>query len=553
MQDKLLVLLEEIGNTITSNIELEDVLALIYEKSRKIIEHDLFAIELLDESSTILRTRFCRGVGKIELEDAEFGWNEGYAGWVLKNKKPFITGDAENEIRTNIKFKKLILDHGLKSFFVVPLKIENKIVGVFIFASQQRDAYNARVDSGQVSMVRIIATMAAVAINSAKLTEDAKKRDKQREMFSRELRHHLLSPLEAIQQFTTFIIEGVSKDKEKDYLKTIKEEVARYSEFINNIFLFYDISYGTLTINPTRIDIWEIITSAVRSVKFDADKKNIKIQMENEISDSDDITIGADKYLIYQVFWNLLRNAIKYTRNGGEVNVRLFRNENIFLEIKDTGVGISEEDIKHIFELGYRGKDKEIISEEGIGYGLCIVKGSIKAHGDNWKIDVESKKGEGSKFTVTIPIGGTPVPTKNVLIIDDEEKWLTISRQILEEKGKDYTVHCMKMRHIIDESVILKTAIEGNWDLILLDIIMPGKDPQNEGIHICEKLNRHPRTKNIPIIMFSIRNDPDARKDSIKAGAVDYISKMNLNADEFLQKIEANILKNDIGKEYICD
>ena len=123
-----------------------------------------------------------------------------------------------------------------------------------------------------------------------------------------------------------------------------------------------------------------------------------KLKFHYDIQPNNKYLITGDKDSIKQVFINLISNAIKFTDENGKIQIRLYENkENVVVEVIDDGIGIKEEDLPFIFERLYRG-DKSRHQIEGNGIGLTIVKNILKMH--NASIDVESKEGKGTKFTI---------------------------------------------------------------------------------------------------------------------------------------------------------
>jgi two-component system phosphate regulon sensor histidine kinase PhoR len=148
-----------------------------------------------------------------------------------------------------------------------------------------------------------------------------------------------------------------------------------------------------------KLDLNSVVKESIPIINIEAEKKNIQIQID---SLQKEIFIMGDKEKVKEVIINLLSNAIKFT-NEGFIKISTSQNKNyVSLIIEDTGIGIDPEDMPHIFERFYRGEKSRSKNSSGLGIGLSIVKELL--YMQNGKIEVESKKNKGSKFTVKFPV-----------------------------------------------------------------------------------------------------------------------------------------------------
>lgn len=226
----------------------------------------------------------------------------------------------------------------------------------------------------------------------------AKMEEERKNMLSM-LAHDMKNPALVAKGFSTRLLRGKAgrlTESQAEYVGLINDELSRLERLLMD---FLDMSkIGSKEFKPrlVQLDIAQNIKNHVGAVRIEADKKKIAVSLE---SPPEGIApVFADAVLIDRVIRNLVGNAIKYTDPGGAVTVKLSeKNKYVIVRVKDTGRGIPEKHIQHIFKPFYRvARDAH-----GIGLGLPVVQSIIKAHGG--EIRVESVPGKGSTFTFTLP------------------------------------------------------------------------------------------------------------------------------------------------------
>ncbi|NIR47490.1 cell wall metabolism sensor histidine kinase WalK [candidate division KSB1 bacterium] len=213
--------------------------------------------------------------------------------------------------------------------------------------------------------------------------------------------HELRSPLTCISGFSELLLDDtINREQSEEYASIILKETNRLSELINKFLDISKIESGRSQVQRTPVDLKMLIEKVVDFNGQLAEKKKIAVKLETpqEVS-----LIQADRDMMEQVFLNLFSNAVKYSPENANVTIRIHENDDeMTVEVEDTGYGISEKALPHIFDKFYRITDNEEVSEvTGSGLGLSLVKQIIEIHGG--KIKVQSKLGEGSNFIVTLP------------------------------------------------------------------------------------------------------------------------------------------------------
>jgi two-component system, OmpR family, phosphate regulon sensor histidine kinase PhoR len=224
-----------------------------------------------------------------------------------------------------------------------------------------------------------------------------------RQDFVANVSHEIKTPLTAIQGFVETLLQDIDKTPEDThrFLSIIDRHVLRLVAMIDDLLnlsrIEGDSKRKEIVMVQTLVD--DVIRNAVQMVEARTEEKKIRIQFQCE----DSLSVEMDAPLIEQAVVNLLDNAIKYSELGSTIEVHAAkRNREVFISIRDHGIGIANEHIPRLFERFYRIDKARSRKLGGTGLGLAIVKHIIQAH--NGKITVESSPGKGSTFTLNFPI-----------------------------------------------------------------------------------------------------------------------------------------------------
>jgi PAS domain S-box-containing protein len=211
--------------------------------------------------------------------------------------------------------------------------------------------------------------------------------------------HDLRTPLSIINS-SLYLLEHLTDPKnQKDKLETIKQQTALLERFIEEV-LFSSLLHNAFEISQTPINVNNLVTNAVQSLSPAAEKKNLTVAANLQPTLP---AVLGEKTKLERVLANLLQNAITYTREGGSIELRTFvRDAQVGVEVSDTGIGISEDNLPYIFDHFYRADKARTMGKSGMGLGLAIVKQIVEMHGGI--IQVESILGQGSTFRVLLPI-----------------------------------------------------------------------------------------------------------------------------------------------------
>lgn len=226
--------------------------------------------------------------------------------------------------------------------------------------------------------------------------------DRAREDFVSQVTHELRTPLTNIRAYTETLSSGMFDDPKviTECYNVITKETRRLSRLIEDILSISQLEVGTMQLVKDDVDLKALLTESVRDVRGLAESKKIDVQL---VLPPKLEPVEADRDKLAIVLNNLLGNALKYTPDNGHVVVTCqVKREEILISVKDTGIGIDESDHDRIFEKFQRSSDPDVQYETGTGIGLTTAREIVRQHGGD--ISLHSAKGEGSTFTVHLPL-----------------------------------------------------------------------------------------------------------------------------------------------------
>jgi len=231
--------------------------------------------------------------------------------------------------------------------------------------------------------------------------ENLRQADKVRTDFVANVSHELRTPLTSIKGFVETLEDGAINDTKNAmrFISIIKKHAERLENIINDLLSLSELELHRDSIRKSDFDLRNLINEVALGFGHALASKQHKLTV---ISYGSDFRIKADVDRIEQVFVNLIDNAIKYTKEGGQIEARLFEeNETITVTVGDNGIGIPKEHLDRVFERFYRADKARSREVGGTGLGLSIAKHIVMAH--NGEIRIESEVNKGTKVSVTLP------------------------------------------------------------------------------------------------------------------------------------------------------
>ncbi len=341
-------------------------------------------------------------------------------------------------------------------------------------------------------------------------------------------------------------------------LTLIDRNAKRLLRHVNNILDFRKFEVGKLKLKAAKGDIVRFLKETTLPFQETAFQRNINYEF---VAEPNSIEAYYDRDKMEIILFNLLSNAFKFTPDGGSIQVWVTQQQpsgkgraQVKLIVSDNGKGMSEEKTSLIFERFYQIKNEESGLNSGSGLGLALTKSLVELH--HGTIHAKSSEGEGSSFTVCLPLGNKHLKKEEILqdFRSSEEASLypiseltqqakyKSSRQKLSKKDskqkrpfllivedndevRQFIISCFEEAYNIYEAKNgkegLQVALEKQPNLILSDVMMPEMD----GVTLCSKLKKDFRTSHIPIILLTARTSVLFKKNGLETGANDYITK----------------------------
>ena len=383
----------------------------------------------------------------------------------------------------------------------------------------------------------------------------------------------MLGPLEDLQRH-----QVMDNPEVRETVMATHRNAMRLLKLVNNLLDFSRVEAGRVQAAYQPVDIAELTADLASSFRSIIEKAGMRLEVR---TGKEPLEAFVDKQMWEKIVLNLLSNAFKYTLEG-VISVALESSATeVILKVSDTGVGIPAHELPHMFERFHRVENSAGRTHEGSGIGLSLVCELISLHGG--EVGVESKLGEGSLFTVRIPLGRAHLPAELVQEHDYQASPSAIRESFLQEAsgllGSEFDQDQQKntkvnvdstsaeiarvlvvddntdmrayLQRLLGAEFIVQTSINGadaleqldsfKPDLILSDIMMPVMDGKELLARIREKEEKHW----VPLIFLSARAGEEARIDGLEAGADDYLVKP-FSAQELLSKVRAQIKINRI-------
>ncbi|HEY0371057.1 MAG TPA: GAF domain-containing sensor histidine kinase [Thermoanaerobaculia bacterium] len=421
--------LTNIGKTISLRYTTDELLMAIYTECRTAIDCSLFSIALLNDTTGELAFELDVREGQL-LPKERIPLGEGLNSWVVQHHQPLLLGSTAEERRFGVK---AVEDtKATESWLGVPMIARDRVVGVIAVESYRKNAFTA----DDLILLTAIANQAAVAIENAHLYRDLEgltyalearvtertnelheanlrllAADRSKNQFLANMSHELRTPLNSIIGFSSVLIEatrGALTQRLHRFLENIHAAGNHLLELINDILDLSKIEAGKMELRADHFDLHETITAVERVMKGVASEAKVQI-----LSKLDPALpkVRLDEGRLKQILFNLLSNAVKFSPAGGVVAIICRRVseedsplhlETVRIDVTDQGIGIPADELQRIFDEFYQTEDGRRARKGGTGLGLSLTRNFVELH--HGRIEVQSKPGHGSTFTLYLPI-----------------------------------------------------------------------------------------------------------------------------------------------------
>ncbi len=354
--------------------------------------------------------------------------------------------------------------------------------------------------------------------------------NKAKSEFLSNMSHDIRTPMNAIVGMTAIASANIDdKQQVQHCLKKITLSSRHLLGLINDVLDMSKIESGKLTLNMDQVSLREVMDSIVSIVQPQVRSK--RQQFEVSIHDITTENVCCDGVRLNQVLLNLLGNALKFTPEGGLIQVSLYEEESpkggeyvrVHLRVKDNGIGMTQEFQEKIFESFVREDSARVRRTEGSGLGMAITKYIVDTMGG--EIGVDSELGKGSEFHVTLDLlrAETPeeemiLPEWNILVVDDDRQLCESTVKSLKSIGvkADWVMNAEGAMEMIDHRV----KIRDNYQIILLDWKLPDMD----GITAAKEI-RSRFGSDTPILLISAYDWSEIETEARESGITGFISK----------------------------
>ena len=377
---------------------------------------------------------------------------------------------------------------------------------------------------------------------------ESEEANKAKSRFIANMSHELRTPLTAVVGYTSVLKDGVYGEmnpQQIEALTAIAKSSEHLQELIDEVLNLSKIEAGKDTAEPSGVEINSLLKQIYKLMLQSALSKDLEYSgLPENLSELDGVRLWVDPRHIRQILINLISNAIKYTPEGGSVDVKAeVIGDKLKISVADTGVGISEQEREKLFSRFERLENNYSRQQKGTGIGLSLTKRIVELNGG--KIGVESTEGEGSEFWVLIPLADVDSVSEevddkesnqeseilldglNILIVDDNDATCQVLEAIVAKSGGvGYSSSSVKEAKEI--------ARAKSIDAALIDLAIPGES----GLDLIEffKNGASSSLSRIPLIVVSACVFDTDRRKALEAGAAEFIAKP-FRPDDILQAI----------------
>lgn len=413
---------------------------------------------------------------------------------------------------------------------------------MMLFTMETPDYQKLKVTIEELSATKKVAEEAKEEAEKAK--EIAQNANRSKSDFLANMSHEIRTPINAVLGMDEMILRDCEDSQILEYAEDIKRAGGMLLSLINDILDFSKIESGKMDIIPVDYDLGILLNETVEMVRPRANEKSLELVME--ISPDTPTHLNGDEVRIRQIITNILTNAIKYT-NKGKVTLTVSGKQlseektELYVSVKDTGIGIRKEDIGHLFESFTRVEESRNRNIEGTGLGLSITMRLLNLMGS--RLEVDSTYGEGSDFYFYLEqqrkddkVVGEDIkiycqnakgkkgelsndfyiPDARLLVVDDNKVNLKVFKGLLKKNG-------MKIDTAMSGKECLELMKENHYHIVFLDHLMPDMD----GVETLNqaKMLKNSKSQDAVMIVLTANAVAGAREKFLQEGFDDYLSK----------------------------
>ena len=376
----------DIARDLASTLDLDVLLNRIVQVAADITAAEAASILLYDNTSRQLYFQVATNIDEPTMRGLVVPLEGSLAGWIVNNCKPLRIDDVHEDARHFGDIEQMT-GFTTNSMLGIPLVTKNKVVGVLEALNKKRGKFTV----GDESLMSVLGAQAAVAIENARLFQ-------QSDLIS-EFVHELRTPLASLSTATYLLLRPeMSREQQEQIVSNIHNETLRLNALASSFLDLARLESGRVQFRKSTFNVMDLLHECSDVMASKADEEHIQIKV---IEPENSTLLEADRDKIKQVVLNLLSNAIKYNRKNGSIILKTeLQEQKLIISVQDTGVGIPEDAVGHIFEKFYRVRENES-KASGTGLGLSICKKIVQGHGGT--IEIRSKLGIGTNILIGLP------------------------------------------------------------------------------------------------------------------------------------------------------
>lgn len=390
------------SQAVASTLELSEVLDRLMRETVEVMGASGASIGLLDRTGTQIEPASSYGLSERYLAKGPVYLLPSYIqSEVMTSGEPtFIDTDDD---RDRLQYPDVAKAEGINTILYVRLPGKTRPLGLMRAYSNRRHAFSG----DDARFLATIAAQGASAIENALAFQTLRQLDAEKSKFVRVVTHELRAPVRCAQTIVMAMLDGYAgalSPKQLDFTTRVERRLATLQLLVDDLLQLAAGRSGFDLDEPRRLPIADAVRHAVGQVEPQAQAKRQRLELRCEPA-LDALEVQCTRTGLSRVLANLLGNAVKYTREGGEVTVSVRRTgRNVDVEVRDTGIGIPRDSLARLFTEFYRAPNAKAF-ETGTGLGLVIVKELVERF--EGTLAVHSVEGEGSSFTVGLPVAST--------------------------------------------------------------------------------------------------------------------------------------------------
>ncbi len=391
----------EVNRVFSSTLDLPPLLQTIVDVASELTDSEAASILLYDSQRGELRFQTVPGEHRKDLLNLSVPLESSVAGWIFTNNQPLVIQKALADPRVYREIDRA-LGFQTHSVLGVPLKVREEPIGVIEAVNKKGHGKYTEED---LSILETLAAQAAIAIENARLLSklqkvnaDLTRLDRMKSDFIAIASHELRTPLGLILGHATFLKDLIPQDYQEQ-IETIIRSAMRLKELIEDLATIAHKEQGESRVRKALFSMRDLVLEVVK--RFEPEAKDKKIELGFDVPD-DPLMIQGDREKIDLALSNLVRNALMFTDEAGQVGVKCEKSGgHVRVFVVDNGIGIPEEDMERVFERFYQVEAHLTRKHGGMGLGLPIARAMVELH--NGQIWCESKENVGSLFCFMLP------------------------------------------------------------------------------------------------------------------------------------------------------